>query len=213
MKMNRLAPSRQGVKEAGIPSLCLGVLARGFFLVIVMLATPASAAERDTNWAAKLEQPGVPNLHRVTATLYRSAQPTADGMRSAEKLGIKTIISLRAFHSDKDELEATALRTERIYFKTWHPEDEDIVRFLKIVSNTNAGPFLVHCQHGSDRTGTMIAVYRMAVQGWTKEDAIKEMTGGDFGFHEMWRNLVRYLQALDVESIRLKVGLGKTPAR
>ena len=176
-------------------------------------AAAASAAERATNWAAKLEQPGVPNLHRVTTNLYRSAQPTAEGMRSAEKLGIKTVISLRAFHSDKDELESTTLHTERIYFKTWHPEDEDIVRFLKIVSNTNAGPFLVHCQHGSDRTGTMIAVYRMAVQGWTKEEAIKEMTGGDFGFHEMWKNLVSYLQAMDVEAIRLKAGLRKTLAR
>ena len=187
---------------------------RSMLLALALSGSPAApAAERATNWAARLEQPGVPNLHRVTTNLYRSAQPTAEGMRAAAKLGIKTVISLRAFHSDKDELESTTLRTERIYFKTWHPEDEDIVRFLKIVSNTNAGPFLVHCQHGSDRTGTMIAVYRLAVQGWTKEEAIKEMTGGDFGFHEMWKNLVNYLKALDVEAIRLKAGLLKPLAR
>ena len=181
--------------------------------VLAWLAAGTLGADSNHLAAAKLEQPGLPNLHRVTPTLYRSAQPTAEGMRSAEKLGIKTVISLRAFHSDRDELESTALQTERIYFKTWHPEDEDIVRFLKIVSNTNAGPFLVHCQHGSDRTGTMIAVYRVAAQGWAKEEAIKEMTGGDFGFHKMWENLVSYLQALDVEAIRLKAGLRKIPTR
>jgi len=168
---------------------------------------PAPAAERSTNWAVNIEQPGLPNLHRVSENLYRCAQPTADGMRAAEKLGIKTVISLRAFHSDQGEVESTKLKTERIYFKTWHPEDEDLVRFLKIVSNTNAAPFLVHCQHGSDRTGTMIAIYRIAVQGWTKEDAIKEMTEGDFGFHEMWKNLVAYLNKLDVDALRKKAGL------
>jgi protein tyrosine/serine phosphatase len=169
-----------------------------------LLVASAVDAESNRLWAVKLQQTGLPNLHCVTTNLYRCAQPTADGMRAAEKLGIKTVVSLRAFHSDKDEVETTKLKTERIYFKTWHPEDEDIVRFLKIVSNTNAGPFLVHCQHGADRTGTMVAIYRIAVQGWTKEEAIKEMTEGDFGFHAMWENLIKYLNALDVEALKRK---------
>ena len=103
--------------------------------------------------------PGLRRIAYVTPDSPMSGSFRGQVQSAAEKLGIKTIVSLRAFHSDKDELESTTLHTERIYFKTWHPEDEDIVRFLKIVSNTNAGPFLVHCQHGSDRTGTMIAVY------------------------------------------------------
>ena len=47
----------------------------------------------------------------------------------------------------------------------------------------SCGPFFVHCQHGSDRTGVCIAAYRIVVQGWTKQDAIREMTGGNYGFH------------------------------
>lgn len=176
-------------------------------MLLVIAALGSTADARDTNWATRINLPGLPNLHRVTDSIYRCAQPTAAGMRAAEKLGIKTVISLRAFHSDKDEVESTTLRTERIYFKTWHPEEEDVLRFLKVVTNANAGPFLVHCQHGADRTGTMIAIYRMAVQGWRKEDAIREMTEGDFGYHEMWKNLIEYLNRLDIDALKKKAGL------
>ena len=183
---------------------------RLFFIGLIVGALALQAAARDTNWAVKVEQDGLPNLHRVTTNLYRCAQPTAAGLVAAEKLGIKTVINLRAFHSDKDEVESTKLRTERIRFNTWHAEDEDVVRFLKLVSNTNNGPFLVHCLHGADRTGTMIAIYRTAVQGWTKDEAIQEMTGGDFGYHEVWINLVRYLKQLDIEALKKEAGLTAT---
>lgn len=175
--------------------------------IVLGLATAATAAERDPRWAVKVNQPGLPNLHRVSTNLYRCAQPSADGLKAAEKLGIKTVISLRAFHSDKDEVESTTLRTERIRFNTWHPEDEDVIRFLKLVSNTNNGPFLVHCLHGADRTGTMIAIHRIAFDGWTKQEAIKEMTGGGFGYHTVWTNLIQYLNELDVQALKKKAGL------
>lgn len=178
-----------------------------FLLALFGFVTTISAAERSTNWATRVEQDGLPNLFRVTTNLYRCAQPTADGLKAAEKLGIKTVISLRALHSDKDEVESTTLRTERIRFNTWHPEDEDVVRFLKLVSNTNNGPYLIHCLHGADRTGTMIAIHRMAFEGWTKQEAIKEMTTGGFGYHTVWRNLIKYLNELDVEKLKKKAGL------
>jgi protein tyrosine/serine phosphatase len=176
-----------------------------FFAIVAL----ASAADRDPRWAARLEQRGLPNLHRISDNLYRCAQPTAEGLAAAEKLGIKTVISFRAFHSDDDEVKSTKLKVERIRFNTWHPEDEDILRFLKIISDTNAGPFLIHCQHGADRTGTMAAIYRMTVQSWKKEDAIKEMTEGGFGYHAVWANLIRYLKKLDVDQLREKVRLPK----
>jgi len=173
-----------------------------FLAAVLAFSTPLPAAERDRAWAMKLEQPGLPNLYRVTPQLYRCAQPTADGLAAAEKLGIKTVINLRAFHADGEKTGATKLRMERIRFNTWHPEDEDVVHFLQLVSERRNGPFLVHCQHGADRTGTMIAIYRIAVQGWKKEDAIREMTGGGYGFHAIWKNLIRYLQGLDIEALK-----------
>lgn len=156
--------------------------------------------------------PGLKNFHRVSATLYRGAQPTTAGFAQLEAMGIKTVIDLRAFHSDATFVRDGKIVVERFHFKTWHAEDEDIVRFLKIVTDTNRAPFFVHCQHGSDRTGTMVAVYRMAVEGWSSDRALAEMTGPDFGFHPQWKNLVHHVKSLDVPALRTRAGLAAPSA-
>ncbi len=128
-------------------------------------------------------------------------------MKNLKELGIKTVVNLRAFHSDQDEIGNTGLSYERMYMKAWHPEREDVVRFLRIVTTPNRTPVLVHCLHGADRTGTMCAVYRVAVQGWTKEEAIREMTEGGFNFHAIFDNLPAWIQDLDMESIKQDAGM------
>ncbi|MCE5325796.1 MAG: tyrosine-protein phosphatase [Planctomycetaceae bacterium] len=158
-------------------------------------------------WAASMSRPGLPNLHQVSQTLYRGAQPTAEGMKQLKTMGVRTVINLRSMHSDRDEIGRTGLGAESIPMNAWHAEDEDIIRFLQIVSNPDRQPVFVHCQHGSDRTGTMCAVYRIAVQGWSKEQALQEMTEGGFGFHEIWQNLVTYINALDIEKLRKEAGI------
>jgi protein tyrosine/serine phosphatase len=65
----------------------------------------------------------------------------------------------------------------------------------------------VHCRYGSDRTGTMIAIYRIAVQNWDREEAIREMVEGGYGFYPMWENLKIYLRRLDIDAIRRDAGL------
>jgi protein tyrosine/serine phosphatase len=87
-------------------------------------------------------------------------------------------------------------------------EDKDVIRFLQIVTDSNCTPVFVHCQHGADRTGTMCAIYRIAVQGWSKDNAIEEMTKGGFDFHSIWKNLPNYIRKLDVEEIKRNAGLG-----
>lgn len=166
------------------------------------LAGDGAITNRPAAWAAPIQLEGVPNLHQVSATLYRSAQPTAAGMRAIEKLGVKTVINLRSFHSDQDELKGSNLEGASIPMKTWHPELEEAAQFLRIISDPTRGPFLVHCQHGADRTGTMCALYRIAVEGWSKEDAIREMKEGGYGFHEVWKNLPVWIERLDIEALR-----------
>jgi protein tyrosine/serine phosphatase len=104
-------------------------------------------------------------------------------------------------------MSGAGLAGEHISFATWHPEEQDVVRFLSIATDTNRAPVLVHCQHGADRTGTMCAIYRIVVQGWPRAEAIREMKEGGFGFHSVWQNLVRYMEDLDVEGVRRKAGL------
>jgi protein tyrosine/serine phosphatase len=81
------------------------------------------------------------------------------------------------------------------------------VRFLKIVTAKTKTPVFVHCFHGSDRTGTMVAMYRIFIQGWSKAEALRELKEGGYGFHPIWKNLETYLKNLDVAKIKKEAGL------
>ena len=181
-------------------------------LLSMAYAVETSQPNRPPHWAQPIQMKGVPNLHKVSDTLYRSAQPSAEGMRNLRAIGVETIVNLRSFHSDRDEIGDTGLAYEHIYMKAWHPEEDEVVRFLQIIANPRRCPVLVHCQHGADRTGTMCALYRVAVQGWSKEEAVKEMSQGEFGFHGIWDNLIQWINALDVERIKKRAGIGKQQA-
>lgn len=179
---------------------------------VAAAAAEASPAERPASWAQAVQLDGVPNLHRVGPTLFRSAQPTAEGLRNLERLGIKTVVSLRAFHADEAAPGPGGLVLERIRVKTWHPEEEEVIRFLRLAMDPARQPILVHCQHGADRTGTMCAIYRVVVEGWTKEEAIREMKEGGYGFHKVWRNLPSWIEGLDVGKLRKEAGMGPAAA-
>jgi protein tyrosine/serine phosphatase len=148
---------------------------------------------------------GAGNLYKVTDYLYRSEQPIEEGMRNLKKLGIKTIINLRAFYSDSDKIRETGLRVEELSVNVWHIEDVDVVRVLRIIRKRENGPFLIHCSYGADRVGVMIAMFRVVEQGWTKEDAIEEMDNGGYGFHPLWFLIPTYVEHADVERIRKQV--------
>jgi protein tyrosine/serine phosphatase len=184
-------------------TICIIVVAMSY----TAFADETSLMDRPAHWAKPIRMEGVPNLHKVSDTLYRSAQPSAEGMRNLKAMGIETIVNLRSFHSDRDEIGNTGLAYEHMYMKAWHPEEEELVRFFQIVTDPKRTPVLVHCQHGADRTGTMCTLYRIVIQGWSKEEAIKEMTQGGFGFHEIWDNLIEWINALDIESIKKQAGI------
>jgi len=166
-----------------------------------------SQTNRPPRWAQPIQMKGVPNLHKVSEALYRSAQPSPEGMNNLKSMGIETVVNLRSFHSDREEIGDTGLAYEHIYMKAWHPEEKEAVRFLQIVTNPRRVPVIVHCHYGADRTGAMCVLYRVAVQGWSKEEAIEEMMQGGFGFHGIWNNLLKWINALDVERIKKRAGI------
>jgi protein tyrosine phosphatase (PTP) superfamily phosphohydrolase (DUF442 family) len=188
-----------------------GVL-KGLAAMMILVAwTVASNAQENTNrpanWAQPVAVPGITNFYQVTTNLYRGAQPTAAGMKQLQAMGIKTVINLRAFHSDKDEVVGTGLKSVRFETTPWHAEEEDVVGFLKMVADTNNLPVFVHCQRGADRTGTMCAMYRIVVCDWTKEEAIAEMKNGGFAFSPVWRNLVTFIEKADIADLKRRAGL------
>jgi len=132
----------------------------------------------------------LPNFHKVSDNLYRGAQQNREGFILLQSMGIKTIVNLRSFHTDWWYIHGLGFNCVSIPVKAWHPEMEDAKKFLSVVKNKDNWPVFVHCQHGSDRTGTMVAIYRIVVQGWTVEKATKEMVEGPFGFHEIWEGIL-----------------------
>ncbi len=176
------------------------------YLIIALLCgvSPLLAAEtpRNPKWATPLYEAGLPNLHRVSDRLYRGAQPTAAGMKRLHDMGIKTVIDLRTFHSDRDEIGKTPLGYAHISMFALLPSHDDIIAALRVINDTERTPVFVHCLHGADRTGIVIAAYRIVMEGWTKDEAIEEMTNGGFGHHAIFKNLTTFIRKLDVERIK-----------
>lgn len=192
---------KSGLRALAVAALTLGVVG------VACCQRQAPTSDRPAAWAVPLDRPPLANLYQVAPGIYRGAQPTAEGFTELEKMGVRTVINLRGLHSDREKLEHTGLAYRHITFQTWHPEDEDIVEFLRVIAKPANQPVFFHCQHGSDRTGTMCAIYRLVIQGWSKDEAIREMTEGDYGFHVVWGNLIDYLRKLDVERIKREAGL------
>ncbi len=174
------------------------------FLTVLSILASSALAERPAVWAQPLEHE-VKNLHRISAVLYRSAQPDSAGLQGLKSLGVKTVINLRHFGTDATVAQGTDLRLESVKMDAWHIDDDAIIRTLALLRRIENGPFLIHCQHGADRTGVVCAMYRIIEQGWSREDAIRELTDGGYGFHKTWTNIPRYLAKVDVEKIRRAV--------
>jgi protein tyrosine phosphatase (PTP) superfamily phosphohydrolase (DUF442 family) len=183
------------------------VAAALFFFAGTIVVQAQASTNRPAAWARPLALPGITNVYQVTTNLYRGAQPTSEGMKQLKAMGIRTVINLRAFHSDKDEVAGAVLKSIRFEIKPWHAEADDVVEFLKAVTNTNNLPAFVHCQRGADRTGMMCAMYRIAVCGWTKQQAIEEMKEGGFKFNPAWKNLVTFVEKADIAGIKRRAGL------
>lgn len=205
-----------------IPARAVTLLSTALALALTLAVSRAESASSDNpttttatrpaKWAQPVAAKHLTNFYKVTDNLYRCAQPDEDGLREAKALGIRTVINLRFFHADPTVTTGTeGMAAEHIASNAWHVEDEDVVKFLRLVSDEKNGPFLVHCQHGSDRTGVNCAMLRIVMQGWGKASAIDEMTHGGYGFHHFWTNIVEYVRDVDIERIRRQVEKTETP--
>lgn len=139
--------------------------------------------------------PGLPNFARVSRNLYRAAAADRAGLIRVKLMGVKTVIDLRQVHSDILNLKGLGLNYVRIPMNPANAEDEDVADFLHLVRNPDYQPLFVHCTHGSDRTGVIVAIYRVMEQNWAVEQAAQELPR--FGFHEVWVPLLRYLKTFD----------------
>ena len=128
---------------------------------------------------------GVPNFGKVTPTLYRGGQPNKVGFANLAKLGINIVVDLRGSRAgERRTVTGLGMKYVAIPWRCFNPRDEVFAQFLTLLRENPGKKVFVHCKVGDDRTGMDIAAYRMAEQGWTAEDARKEMAayGADW-FH------------------------------
>jgi protein tyrosine phosphatase (PTP) superfamily phosphohydrolase (DUF442 family) len=175
--------------------------------IAALMLMLASGALRAFDAAEPVDIAGVDNLYRVSPTLYRSAMPEAEGFRALEDSEIASVLSLRWKADPADDTPDDGPRRLHIPIRTWDLEEEHVVEFLRLATDPANQPMLVHCRHGADRTGTMIAAYRVAVQGWSKQQALDEMKTDRYRHHWLWVNLRRFVRDMDVERIRAAAGI------
>jgi protein tyrosine phosphatase (PTP) superfamily phosphohydrolase (DUF442 family) len=176
-------------------------------ILLVMAAVPIGCFQPDSKdqssgayLEGKVDVQGIPQFSRISAELYRGGQPTKDGWDYLKTIGIKTVLCLRTNPNNCNHVQRLAMQYQHIPFKHLRPEDDTVLRFLQIVIDPNQQPVFVHCYHGVDRVGMMSAVYRIVVQGWSKDRALKEME--EFGHWGLWDPLEIYIRKMDVEEIQ-----------
>lgn len=125
-----------------------------------------------------------------------------------ENLKIATVINFLP-ESDAAWLKTSDIKQVQLTYRTNHVDDSDVLAALRAIQDAETkGPVLMHCKHGSDRTGLMAAMYRVVIQGWSKEDALNEMTLGGFGTSNGFRDSVRYMMKADVDKLRTALANG-----
>lgn len=97
-------------------------------------------------------------------------------------MGIGIVVDARGHRAETEGNEVGKFGMQYVAIP-WHcplPNDDVFVRFLKLLQENPNKKVFVHCRLGEDRTGMMVAAYRMAAQGWTADEAMREMQ--QFGF-------------------------------
>lgn len=190
-------------KHRWLPALGLALTA---LFAPVYAQADDSPSIRSAEWAQPVGSQY--NLHQMTPTLYRSALPDSSAVPLLQKLKIGTVINFLP-ESDGNWLKAAGIRQVQLSYRTNHVDDSDVLAALRAIKEAEAnGPVLMHCKHGSDRTGLMAAMYRVVVQGWSKEEALNEMTLGGFGTSNGFKDGVRYMMKADIDKLRTALANG-----
>ena len=160
------------------------------------------SVQRPQHWAQPVK--GENNLFRVTEILYRSEQPLSEDKDWLQVHNIQTVISLRSSgRRDQKELGALGINLVHLPMRAWNISDRQVAQALQqIRQGQKKGGVLVHCYHGSDRTGLVIAMYRIIEQNWSIEAAREEMKKGGYGFHSIWVNIDEFFTPEHVNNIR-----------
>ena len=183
-------------QRASIVAALLAAVAVGPGLgVVAAERKPASA----TGSGSRID---IENFGRVSTTYYRGAQPEERDFADLAALGVRTVIDLQEDGPAEERglVEQTGMKYVRIPMTTHTPPtDGQLAQFLQLVNDPSSQPVYVHCAGGRHRTGVMTAVYRMTSDGWTADQAFKEMKRYDFGADFLHPEFKRFVYGYRVQ--------------
>jgi len=131
----------------------------------------------------------IPDFAEITPTLYRGAQPRKHGLEALAKMGVQIVVDLRGDRdSERKEVTSLGMQYVPMHWECSFPKDRIFAEFLTLIRRNPGKKIFVHCRVGDDRTGMMIAAYRMAEEGWSPRQAMNEMT--EYGFNLPHRRLI-----------------------
>jgi tyrosine-protein phosphatase SIW14 len=165
-------------------------------VIRIFLAVLLSAA------AALAGQDSLPNFNMVSDQILRGGQPSDDGFKKLAERGVKTVVDLRSTdeHSiphEKQIVEAAGMRFVSIPMRgIGAPTQEQVSRALSVLEDNNNWPVFVHCRRGSDRTGTVLACYRISHDHWKNQKALEEAkTYGLSSFERAMRSFIEHFKS------------------
>ncbi|NBB08641.1 dual specificity protein phosphatase family protein [Pseudomonas sp. SLFW] len=184
----------------------LATLLATSFCALAQADDASSPTPRPSQWAQPIDTHY--NLYQMTPTLYRSRQPDAAAQPLLKQLGVATVVDFIK-ESDSKWLSDPSVAQVQIPLQTVHVDDADIIQSLRAIQTAQEkGPVLMHCKHGLDRTGLVAAMYRIVVQGWTKQAALDEMEHGGFGDEDSLKHGVDYINKVDVDALKTALNSG-----
>ena len=154
------------------------------------MTTPALPdAERPQHWGQSMQPEH--NFYQISETVFRSEQPDQDLVPSLKAQKIDVIINLRSRNQDLKKLSNQGFKLVHIPIHKWAIDRDDLLKVMQQIQHAqqNQQKVLLHCYHGSDRTGASVAMYRIIFQNWSTADALAEMKHGGYGFHPIWQNI------------------------
>ncbi|WP_338521839.1 protein tyrosine phosphatase [Pseudomonas batumici] len=175
-------------------------------LVLPAVQANDGNAQRPPQWATPVGNQY--NLYQMTPTLYRSTLPDSNAVPMLLKLNIATVINFQP-EADSSWLSAPEIKQVQLPYRIGHVDDADVLAVLRAIREAeDKGSVLIHDRQGTERTGLMAAMYRVVVQGWTKEEALSEMIMGGFGDSPHFKDSIRYMMQAHVDKLREALASG-----
>ena len=158
--------------------------------------------QRPSQWGTLLNTQS--NFYKISDMVYRSEQPDAELIPLLKENKIDIVINLRNRDKDKIVLAKHPFQQVHIPINTWAIDRNDLLAVMQTIQKAekNHQKVLVHCYHGSDRTGASVAMYRIIFQNWSTADALNEMKHGGYGFHPIWKNIENLFTPENIRWIR-----------